>query len=46
MMIGVITAVVMISPITDNTDLIMNTSADQAIASAAQSLGSKQLRIG
>ena len=45
-MIGVITAVVMISPITDNTDLIMNTSADQAIASAAQSLGSKQLRIG
>jgi hypothetical protein len=32
MMIGVITAVVMISPITDNTDLIMNSSADQAIA--------------
>ena len=45
MTIGVITAVVMISPTTDNTDLIMSSFADQAKASPVRSSGSKQLWV-
>ena len=43
--ITLVLAVLMISPTTDNTDLIMSSFADQAKASPVRSLGSKQLWV-